>query len=286
MEPTLKYKTQRSKKFGDLHTYEELIGFALGGLSRIRTKINGTEYVSIYSSVDKLASICNTHTLWLRSAEKMNDRYEFELGDKEFWNKNYFICFSNQGQEDSIGMWSMYSGKPWEKGVILRIPVYAIRKLISDGPKAHPVKGSFVQKESTIEYTKLYSSSVLYIGLNGAINSTSVKNKNFKDEFKSKQGNMLFRKIPGILKWGCWDYEKEIRLFINRKDKPFYEDAIAIELPDGFLESCLVVKSPLFDEKNKEMSEVKKIIPENSIISSFYFGKINNNHLSPNVGEA
>lgn len=72
-----------------------------------KSRLQNCSYLSHYTNYNRLLQILKSQKLYLSKAEYMNDQLEYKNGDKEGWNKLYFLCLV-MNRKENIGMWSVY----------------------------------------------------------------------------------------------------------------------------------------------------------------------------------
>lgn len=253
--------------FRDISSVNELIRY----LSDSAERLKNSGYIYHYTTLPVLIKMMKSKTWHLASAKNMNDRLEYDNGDKERWMNIFFSSFMTEDKE-SIGMWSMYA-QPWEKGIKIAIPSLIARKWIKSVANLFEV--SMVNYEITgriIELAKeqLKLSSVAYC------NTDSLTKKDIEEKLCwSNVTNTILRSVAhdisltGYIKDMAWAYEKEIRIRAEINNSQGFE-RVAIDLPDDVVDSMIITASPLFEgvlihEIEKEIE--RQIKTDNSLFT-------------------
>lgn len=260
-----KEKKQKSKlAFSDLRTCSELKENLLNKAKMLHNTNRGknTKYLCHYTNLTAAISIINSKLWILNSPVNMNDGLELLHANKAIWQKIFFASFMLEPRE-SIAMWSMYA-QPWAEGVILKIPVESIKKMLNGTHQIFVMQREEkkIIKDIT-EHAKISFHAVAYT------NADSKEQKENEELICGNEtNNMLYgtlnsKELIGFVKNSAWSYENEYRLRVDINASKKY-DAVAIGLSDDFVNSVEIVSGPrfagdLFTEiQNKINVEMKK----------------------------
>lgn len=131
----------------------------------LNDRLKNSEMVYHYTTISSAVSIIDSMCWHLGTPRKMNDRLEYERGDKTQWNNLFFSSFMCE-ENESIGMWSMYS-QPWKNGVKITIPTKSLKKWIREVKEITIIEADDKKREGNIikidkQKTKLWLSAVAY----------------------------------------------------------------------------------------------------------------------------
>lgn len=214
-----------------------------GGISKDKTCLYH------YSSIDSVASIIKSKSMWLGNTENMNDYLEGEFIQSAGEDRNLlFASFSKV--EENIAMYKMYAPNP--NGVMIILPYSVAEKIVKEQTDSKgATNDALIVKDNSVTNEKLsarlYWSSVCYKNLHDDMISVgTVINNNI--------GNPLDEpELAGFIKLHGWKYEEEVRLCAMAERPLSKNERIALKLYDGFEKDIVIVTGPGFDkEKNKK----------------------------------
>ena len=230
-------------KFSEITSEKDLILY----LNNANERLKNRKYIYHYTTINRCIDIFKSKLWYLSQAHCMNDRLEYNNGDKSKWENLFFTSFMSDAEE-SIGMWSMYA-QPWTDGVKIAIPVKNVKEWINGIKYIKEISCvNFKPTENNIECNennKIYLSSVAYSNCDSKnideeyISCGTVKNFNFPNA----SHNSL---LTGYIKDAAWDYEKEIRIQAEIDTTVNYS-IVAIDITDSVLNEIIITASPLFE---------------------------------------
>lgn len=266
------------KKFKNISSAEEMREYLINCLNRH----NEDEYLLHYSSLETVINIFETGYFWLGDYNYMNDLFERELLNQcQCDGTLFYMCFS-KGSE-SLAMYKMY-GKG-KSSVVLKIPIPVMREIISNAGHKERVGGidddgkesAFIRKINIVENeivskntveTRLYCTDIAYI------NPYNNKLKCGKENNELIETPLNSNELVGMLKYDCWEYEQEVRLYGNVIDLPKSIKKLAVKLPKDFKGKVKVILGPEFDKElyHENLVYLRRlgIICENSIYDGWY----------------
>ena len=208
-----------------------------------------------YSSIDSVASIIKSKSLWLGNTENMNDYLEGEFIQSAGEDRNLlFASFSKV--EENIAMYKMYAPNP--NGVMIILPYSAAERIVKEQTDSNGVTNdALIVKDNNVTKekisAKLYWSSVCYKNLHDDMISVgTVNNGNINNPLDEPE-------LAGFIKLHGWKYEEEVRLCAMAERPLSKNERIAITLYDGFEKDIIVVTGPGFDKgKNKNIISALK----------------------------
>ncbi|MFI3167384.1 MAG: DUF2971 domain-containing protein [Bacillota bacterium] len=241
-------------------------GQLIGYLKDSKRRLQYSDQVYHYTNVQALCNIIKNKKWHLSNPKFMNDKLEFDDGDRSVWDRLFYSSFMMEDDE-SIGMWSMYA-QPWETGVKISFPQKAILNWVNSIDKIYEV--SFGVDGS--HYTSIYDSTKPYISAVAYEGNKKTKKKDSKSKDKeSKSGDEISthpyilkfgtvsnnsfepikrkstnRELTGYIKDDAWSYEKEVRLKVEF-DKNVRYERIAIDIQESVLKEMVITPSPLFE---------------------------------------
>jgi hypothetical protein len=121
----------RNIAFHQIVREEYLIKYLANDIERLKNR----KYLYHYTRLENAVKMINGEHWHLGSAENMNDKLEYENGDKDKWRNIFFSSFMTE-EDENIGMWSMYS-QPWNSGVKISIPSSVAKRWIRGISEIH-----------------------------------------------------------------------------------------------------------------------------------------------------
>lgn len=242
--------------FTNIKTPEEIKYYLLNVLSRTGGKTKDQVYLYHYTSINALAEILVSNSIWLGSTRKMNDYMEGEfIESSEGKNKVFFACFSRA--EENIAMYKMYAPPP--NGAMLVISYSMAQAIIDNLPVSDNKTVCNIVRDNKITSERvpadIYWSAVAY----KALHSDLLKCETVKNE---KIENPLFvRDLAGFVKLYGWEYEREVRLSAVTEKILSENEKIALPLPTVVTKNAMIVTSPGFDKQKykKTISKLKRL---------------------------
>ena len=228
-----------SIKFYDIADVDSLISY-LKASQRLSNIKMVNKYLKLSSVIDMFSS-----RMWLiNNPANMNDLYEYgAFPNRKIWEKVCYMSFITQSTE-SMAMWSMYA-QPWENGVMISVPVSALRNLIQN--TKYLIAAEY--DESTQRYAptdnRISAENVLSLnrvayfdGVTLTCTGRDDRNANFPEPYNISE-------LAGYIKDSAWEYEKEVRLRVDLPDE--YDcNAAYLELSDDFLSQIVITTGPRF----------------------------------------
>lgn len=242
--------------FKEIYKVNDLIKY-LDSYSRLNNGRNVYHYTTISSAVSIIDSMC-----WhLGAPDGMNDKLEYERGDKTRWNNIFFSSFMCE-EKESIGMWSMYS-QPWKDGVKISIPIKSLKKWIKEVKEITIIKSDDKKQEGSVikidkRKPKLWLSAVAYHS--ALMKKDSLKWSTTRND---KFSNILqYSELTGYIKDEAWSYEKEMRIKCEIGNVDGDIKKISIPIPEYILNDMVVTAGPLFkgDLQEKLKEEISRTI--------------------------
>lgn len=232
------------RSFRDISSPNELVRYLDDSAERLKN----SGYIYHYTTLPVLIKMLKSKKWHLANAKNMNDRLEYDNGDKKRWRNIFFSSFMTEDKE-SIGMWSMYA-QPWEKGIKISIPSSIARKWIKRIDVLYEV--SMANYEIT-GYTFGLAKEQLKLSSVAYCNTDSLTKRDINEKLCwSNVSNKILRDaahditLTGYIKDMAWSYEKEIRIKTEFKNMYGFE-RVAIDLPDEVVDSMTITASPLFE---------------------------------------
>ncbi len=229
-------------KFKTIKTSTNLIQY----LDDINKRLKDCDYLSHYTNYDKLLKILNSKKIFLSKADNMNDMLEYKNGDKNIWDKLYFMSLI-MNRRENIGMWAVYS-QPWNKSVKITFMKKDVQEWLSNLDKIYIVEKNEKIKEKPIKINKekVFLSSVAYtntesLDMNTEIEKVTwntVENTNFHKASKKKE-------LTGYIKDAAWSYEREIRVKVMFNHNITYH-RIALDI-SSLMQNMIITTGPLFE---------------------------------------
>ncbi len=216
-----------------------------------------------YTSIGTVLNIVAGGYFWLNSFSGMNDPFEAEILSRNGMNGIlFFTSFSKA--EESLAMYEKYCGNNgFENGVALAVPCQAMKKIISitefgentdgvwgDGQYERNVRKFRIVEDGVLTDKKavgdIYAARVAYFNpVSKILSFGSTSNHNFAAPFMDKE-------LLGLVKYQCWDYEKEVRLFVCLEKQLGIKGKnirIAVPLYNDLAAQCEVILNPRFERK-------------------------------------
>lgn len=207
----------------------------------------------LYTTVSAMRGIFSKSKLHLTRASEMNDQLEFVHFDKERWSRIYMACFSYDKNE-SMGMWSMYGGKP-EESVRLSFPRKDLIEQFGIWNRNLPFHLFKAEKDA--------SGAFSYVPLRDVKARLSLHDILYQHEGRKHVGFVHYQgmysgskraavfqdarkchKLTSYVKDAIWEYEKEVRLVLE-VEEPIRDDCAIIALDVGkMLEGVSVLLGP------------------------------------------
>ena len=197
-----------------------------------------------YTTMATASEILRSHTFWVRSIEKMNDKAEAEL-HSSVKNVIHALCLCNSDTE-KIPMWYLYSGISG-KGVSIGFTPGSLLGIIKT---IETVRGVTNEGESyEIKRGQDFDIEVGWIYYRKTESLINYKRKWYQlsdlgNDFG--KGNYFIKDYP-------WEYEKEFRIVFKNKTRFIFEH-IEIEIPKESWEKLTVRFAPEWDP-----AELKKL---------------------------
>ena len=201
----------------------------------------------------------------------MNDGLEKHYLKKQGINNLFFASFL-LGEDENIGMWSMYS-QPWHKGIIIRIPIEYVKEWIFSDAKVFAADKQTKQAIKEINDYKILSGAVAYVNMN-QVDNNMIKGIICGNQYNNKEIIMSSRVLGGYLKDKAWAYEREMRLRIETSEKC---DGVCIEIPDNIYDSFEIITGPRYSGDLLEIirEEANDSFDNSRIKPSLFTGKLN-----------
>lgn len=240
--------------FKDITIPDDLIRYLCDDTRRL----SNSEYIYHYTTISSVIKIIRSESWHLTNAVNMNDKLEYQNGDKARWPNIFFSSFMTEDRE-SIGMWSMYA-QPWEKGIKIAIPSNVARKWVRGITKLDEISilnYTPTGKTVSINPYELSLASVVYSNTDSLTKNDTVEKLCWSNVFNTNLKNAAhMHALTGYVKDMAWSYEKEIRIRAEFDNTNGFQ-RVAIKLPDEVINSMIITASPLFegnllDELQKE----------------------------------
>ena len=236
-------------KFADYTHPREIKDYLLNVLGRTGGVPKDKVCLYHYTSIDSVASIVKSKSIWLGNTEYMNDYLEGEfiqsVGED---GRLRFSSFSKV--EENLAMYKMYAPNP--SGVIMVIPYSIAEKMVnSQVDNNGTVKDAIIVKDKTSTddriSVQLYWSAVCYKNLHDdLITAGTVFNNNISNPLDEPE-------LAGFIKLHGWKYEEEVRLCALAERELQKNEKLSLKLYDGFEKDITIITGPGFDrKKNRE----------------------------------
>jgi hypothetical protein len=240
--------------------------------------------LSHYTNISTLLNILRMRSLWLGDYRKMNDSFENALMNKNKYARNfYYSCFSLS--EESLAMYKMYGDNNPDSTIIMQISLSTFMDMMSyscNGEHAGGVDddGKYPQFQRKLNIIRdnvetsqkidasIYGVEIAYLDpLTGVISLGDKTNENIISPLMSED-------LVGLIKFKCWDYEREIRLCAYTSEPLDENEKIALKLPDDICKKIKIILGPGFDaDKYREALYELSFFGvkwQDSIYSKFY----------------
>lgn len=217
-----------------------------------------------YTSIDKLALMLKSRTLWLRRGDSpnLNDWGEWrKFGTCAEWQKTFIGCFS-YGTSESALMWRMYC-QPNCKAIRISISGQHFAKWLNELNRCDAVSDTR-QKVSGKLKASIFASDVLY----GAVSIEGDRYNEKRRNALSWFGNCIHvenlgdyvweKKLVARIKEYAWRQEQETRIIAQLKRKRQDLDTVAIPFPSYLLSAMRITLSPWLAE-DCQCCKVEKI---------------------------
>ena len=243
-----------------------------------------------YTTISKVMSIVETGYLWLGDYRWMNDPFEAGILN-EYRNAGHLFFTSFSRARESLAMYRMYCGNKSEASVILKLPVRVLVSMMTaayhgeaaggiddDGKYCQYFRKLNVVKNDTNE-TKGTVSDELVEASVFAADVAYYDPYSHKIHFGGEENSNILKplneeNLAGWLKYKCWDYEQEVRLFAYTDKELNTGECVAVKLPDDFFRHSELILGPGFDKEKyrEELVELRKqgINSTDSIYEMFY----------------
>ena len=207
-----------------------------------------------YTSIDKLALMLKSRTLWLRRGDSpnLNDWGEWrKFGRCAEWQKTYIGCFS-YGMSESALMWRMYC-QPNCKAVRISISGQPFAKWVSELSRSGTVCDTRKKVGGKLK-ASIFASDVLYGAVSIEGDCYNEKRRNALSWFGNciHVGNLdeyvWNKELVARIKEYAWRQEQETRIIAQLKRKWQDLDAVAIPFPGYVLSAMRIAMSPWLDE--------------------------------------
>lgn len=262
--------SEHSNAFKNISTPIDLVRY----LNDSNERLKSSKYIYHYTTLSNAIKILKGKKWHLANPKNMNDRLEYENGDKSKWHNIFFSSFMTEDKE-SIGMWSMYA-QPWEMGVKISIPSTTARKWVGNVSRFYEVNEHYVSTNCFVDLEdgQLKLSSVAYCttdkqtkkDMTEMLRWSNVTNTLLKDVSQKSE-------LTGYIKDMAWSYEKEIRIRAEF-DNDLSFNRVAIDIPDYVIDSMTITASPLF-EGNLAKEIEKEVHYQIQVEKSLFEGRLN-----------
>lgn len=204
-------------------------------------------YLSHYTKYERLLDILKSEKIYLSKASGMNDQLEFQNGDRDIWDRLYFMSLI-MNRKENIGMWAVYS-QPWINGIKISFQTDDIKSWISNLDKIYIVGDDEEITDKVLSVDsgiRCFLSAVAYTNTDSKDSSTeeeritwnTVINKYIR--FSSK-----LPELTGYIKDDAWSYEREIRVKVMF-DNPVKYHRIALDIKP-LIPHMIITTGPLFE---------------------------------------
>ena len=277
MMNTIKKNGEKQQKFSDLSSHLELRDYLIKKANRLNNTADGMKkYMCDYTDLTAAIGIIMGKMWFVGSPFNMNDGLELSHGDNSIWKSVFFASFMLEPKE-SIAMWSMYA-QPWNKGVMLRIPVEQFKKLAKENPRVFVAdkRTKKANRDKQIYDARVSSYAVAYTN---ADSKSKKETETLMCGYETNQNifNVLeSNQLVGYIKDSAWSYENEYRLRVDTASNKEYE-AVAIELSDDFVDSIEIVSGPRFEGEllQRIEEEIGNMVAETRVRKSIFDKKLN-----------
>lgn len=241
--------------FSNIKTPEEIKYYLLNVLTRTGGKTKDQIYLYHYTSINALAGILLSNSIWLGSTRTMNDYMEGEfIESSEGINRVFFACFSRA--EENIAMYKMYAPPP--NGAMLVISYSMAQAIIDNLPVSENKTMCNIVRDNKITPERvaadIYWSAVAYKALHSdLLKCETVKNKEIENP-------IFVQDLAGFVKLYGWEYEREVRLSAVTETILSENEKIALPLPSVVTNNAMIVTSPGFDKQKHQrtLSKLKR----------------------------
>lgn len=267
----IRYNDSTPTVFKDISNPKDLIKY----LCDVTRRLANSEYIYHYTTLRSAIKIIRSESWHLTNAANMNDKLEYQNGDKSRWPNIFFCSFMTEDKE-SIGMWSMYA-QPWEKGVKIAIPSNVVRRWIRGITKLEEISlSNFRSTGETVEIdsNQLNLASVVYSNTDSFTKKDNIEKLCWSNAVNSNfQNAARMPELTGYVKDMAWSYEKEIRIRAEFNNRQRFQ-RVSIKIPDEVINSMIITASPLFE--GNLMDELSRETQRQLIIdSSLFKGRLN-----------
>lgn len=179
------------------------------------TRNNQLLYIYHYTTKNAVEGILQSKQWYINSPRNMNDGLELIHLNEANIDNLFFSSYLTEDKE-SIAMWSMYS-QPWEKGIIIKIPVGKMKEWINGNPLIYVADVNNREALNVIDQAQaqLALHFVAYTNADSkadyeqeTLKCGNQENNNFNDIHNHDE-------LAGYIKDIAWSYEKEIRLRVS-----------------------------------------------------------------------
>ena len=225
-------------KFSDISCAKDLILYL-----KEPQRLNNIKYLCKYTTSSSVVDLFSTGMMLINNPANMNDLFEYRSFEqsRSRWDKICFASFISKSDEN-MAMWSMYA-QPWRDGVMMSIPVAAIRELIRNTDKVFCAKYDkkenwYFPLETTIPARNALSISRIayFSGTTISCTGRDDRNTHFSDPY-------IIPELMGYIKDSAWDYEKEVRLRVDLPNS-YSSNAVFIQIPPKLLYEISLTTGP------------------------------------------
>lgn len=257
--------------FKEIRTTDDLVLYLRDDVRRLAN----SKYIYHYTTLDRAVKILSGRKWHLGNAEFMNDKLEYQNGNKQKWPNIFFSSFMGESKE-SIGMWSMYA-QPWSEGVKIAIPSATARRWIKEITQVEEISVTDFQptgRTLPIMRDDLHIASVAY----GNTDSLDEKEATEELTWSTVSNNSITNathlgELTGYIKDTAWAYEKEVRIRAEFNNVSGFR-RVAISIPEDILSSLIITPSPLYYGQIKQTLLAKTGLTL-TIEDSLFSGRLN-----------
>lgn len=259
-------KPKKAVSFKTINNDEEMQRYLRQILYRTNKNLDET-FLYHYTSIQSIQKIIESGYFFLNSFENMNDQFEKDLLERHGKKgKLYYMSFSKA--DESLALYDKYCNQR-ESGALLKISYANMQKIIkhtqfkenidgvfADGRYDHTRRSFYQVEDNKLTEKKVFGdifcgSIVYYDPISKKLKCGTVENQKFKVPFQCKE-------LLGFVKYKCWAYEEEIRLFVSLEGDSMENRKIAVPIDEDSLSQIEVITNPYFD-KDKNKTELSKI---------------------------
>lgn len=262
--------------FSYITSCSELKHYLHGKANSLQNTSGGNaRYLCHYTNLAAIISIIQRKSWYLGSPLNMNDGLELSYAARTIWERIFFGSFMLEPKE-SIAMWSMYA-QPWSKGVIVRIPVVKMKKLVKSEPEIYCANKDTKETEwsKMIPDAKISFHAVAYTNAD-SISKAEEETLTCGGETNGRVAGILTSQdLIGYVKNSAWSYENEYRLRVDIPSDTY--EAVSVKLPDDFIDSLEIVSGPRFDGDllTEIQSRISGLVSKERVRKSLFDQKLN-----------